>query len=226
MKTRLRNLFCSAMAAVVLLVALSACTASGQTVLTFAALSVANTFTAVQTFSSGIVIGGGTTITTETGSGALVRATSPTLTTPNIGAATATSITWGSAPALTTSPIMTYTCFASGMTLVGSGATPTPANGGCAGMILPNNAKIVGAGWSSLDGSVSCTNPTFWIWDGTQSSWVTSVPVTNLTSGNIAMGAAYNYTFGGGLELYWAATGGGCDGPNSATISIFYQMRQ
>jgi hypothetical protein len=52
-----------------------------------------------------LVIGGGTSLTTSnvTGTGNIVLATSPTLTTPNIGVATATSIAIGGGTALATS---------------------------------------------------------------------------------------------------------------------------
>jgi len=64
-------------------------------------LPVANGGTGITSFGTGIATFLGTpssenlaaTVTDETGSGALVFGTSPTLTTPNIGAATATSIT-------------------------------------------------------------------------------------------------------------------------------------
>ena len=64
-------------------------------------IAVANGGTGITSFGTGIATFLGTpssanlaaTVTDETGSGALVFGTSPTLTTPNIGAATATSIT-------------------------------------------------------------------------------------------------------------------------------------
>ena len=64
-------------------------------------LAIANGGTGITSFGTGIATFLGTpssanlaaTVTDETGSGALVFGTSPTLTTPNIGAATATSIT-------------------------------------------------------------------------------------------------------------------------------------
>jgi hypothetical protein len=64
-------------------------------------LPIANGGTGITSFGTGIATFLGTpssanlaaTVTDETGSGALVFGTSPTLTTPNIGAATATSIT-------------------------------------------------------------------------------------------------------------------------------------
>ncbi len=72
-------------------------------------------------------------VTDETGSGALVFATSPTLVTPNIGAATATSITtgpvFGSVQSLTGPGAVNLTTYTTEFTSTGTGDALTLADG-------------------------------------------------------------------------------------------------
>lgn len=70
----------------------AAFTSIGTSGATIPLLSTANTWTLGQTFSSAMTYGGVTLSNSVTGTGAMVLANTPTLTTPNIGAATGTSV--------------------------------------------------------------------------------------------------------------------------------------
>lgn len=124
--------------------------------------SVANPTTApaitLTTSITGILQGNGTAISavSTTGSGNVVRATSPTLTTPVLGVATATSLngltvttTTGTLTLVNGSSIITAGAFA--ITFTATGAT---------GVTLPTSGTL-----STLAGSEAITNKTLGAWN-------------------------------------------------------------
>ncbi|QQS44671.1 tail fiber domain-containing protein [Candidatus Roizmanbacteria bacterium] len=110
-------------------------------------------------------------VTNETGSGALVFGTSPTLTTPNIGAATGTSL--NVTGAITSGGVVTGT---------GSGLTGLNASNLSSGTVP--DARITGAytGLTNLTGSGTATFASF----SGNGSALTNLNATNLSSGTVA----------------------------------------
>ena len=99
---------------------------------TFATLNLAQTFTALQTFSLGIVLGSSPALSAVTGTGSVVLSNTPTLITPVLGAATYTTLNGG---AITVSGDSSFTGDSS------STAVSIVAGAGQTGLALTNNAS-------------------------------------------------------------------------------------
>jgi len=126
-----------------ILIATAADTATWQTPTTYGDALVANP---LSQFAATTSLQLKNTISDETGSGALVFATSPTLVTPNIGAATATSITGMSTPLTVAQGGTGAAIHTSASVLIGAGTgAVTSVAPGTSGNVLTSN----GSAWTS-----------------------------------------------------------------------------
>lgn len=146
MKTTQRILCVIAGFILALMILTMACPIDAQTKHTFAALDLANTWSAVQTFTTGIVISG-TTINSETGSGALVRGTNPTIGFGQLSSATIVSptVTNGTfaAPVINT-PTETHPTINTGIVNNGSGVKHIRVS---TGSLLGNSQNQISVLW-------------------------------------------------------------------------------
>jgi hypothetical protein len=146
-------------------------------------------------------------VTGETGSGALVFATSPTLETPTLGVATATSINKVTITAPATSATLTL---ANGSSLITSGGhSLTLTTSGATNVTLPTSGTLVNSGVATLSSLASIGTITTGIWNG--STIAVAYGGTGTTNGSITGTTALTFTAGGTNEdviLRGSGTGG------------------
>lgn len=173
-------------------------------------------------------------VTGETGTGALVFGTSPTLVTPTLGAASATSVTLATAGGVRTSTsagntllLQAYDVDGASYTTFGTltaNNTPTfdlSANITIGGQVIPSLTGTPTAGcvtiWTGLTTqALSCGTVagTFLRYDGSNPSWSTLVFPNAATSGGVLYGSAANVlSTSGALTANLPVIGGGAGNP-------------
>jgi hypothetical protein len=161
---------------------------------TVATLGLANTWALSQTFSSAIVYGGVTLSNAVTGTGNMVLATSPTLTTPVLGVATGTS--WNGLTITTTTGTLTVTngktlSVSNTLTLAGTDSTTMtfPATSGTVGVL--NNAGT----WTAVQGYAPAvlTFSATQTWDVSTNPIATLAMTASITSFSISNAVAGRY---------------------------------
>jgi hypothetical protein len=127
------------------------------------------------------VLNGGTGVTTKTGTGNLVLSTSPVLTTPSLGVASATSIN-----GLTVSSTTGTLTLANSSSLITSGGySTTITTTGTTSVTLPTSGTLVNSAVTTLSSLTSVGTISTGTWSGSFGA-VTGANLTNLTAGNLS----------------------------------------
>ena len=129
------------------------------------------------------VANGGTGVTTKTGTGSVVLDTSPTLVTPTLGVASATSINQLTLTAPTTGATLTLADNSSLITVGGYSTTLTVT--GITSVTLPTSGTLVNTAVTSLGSLATVGTITSGTWSGSFGA-VSGANLTSLTAGNLS----------------------------------------